>query len=121
VETAKAQMDFWVNLLFLSLLVLLEYLYVIYAMKLAMSWWVGLAALGIMAISYTMARNAAMAWGNLVKATFDVYLPELRKKLEFAFPVDKNKEQELWTRYSQTIIYRLQETMPEREQPKEKS
>jgi hypothetical protein len=120
VEAAKAQMDFWVNLSFLSALIVLEYGGV-YAKRPTISPWIVVAALSAATVSYKMARNAAGAWGDLIKAAFDVFLPELRKRLEFGFPVDKNEEQAIWTGFSQTIIYRLRGTMPDRvEQPKEK-
>ena len=53
-----------------------------------------------------MARKAAEGWGEWVKASFDVFLPELRAKLGFSPPETMEQEQELWKGFSQAIIYR---------------
>lgn len=119
VEAAKAQMDFWVNLTFLGGLIAIEGV-AFYINKSAISFYIVVAALTASGVSYRMARNAAGAWGDLVKASFDVFLPELRRQLEFAFQANRGEEQAQWTRFSQAIIYRLQGTMPDRvQEPKD--
>jgi hypothetical protein len=112
INSAKAQVDFWANLSFLSVIVVLECLVVINH---------GLRVFGLMIgagivsyLSLRMAKIAAVEWGELVKSSFDVFLPDLRKKLEFAFRANKTHEQQDWSQFSQAISYRLPQSMPGR-------
>lgn len=118
VDAAKAQMDLWVNFSFLSLLMVLEYPAIALCSKhlqpARFTWWTLPAAILFSRLSCLRARAAALEWGDLVKSSFDVFLPSLRKKLEFAFPNSKEEERRLWTGYSQAIIYRLEKPMPPR-------
>jgi len=112
VNSAKAQVDFWANLSFLSAVIFLECLIVINH---------GLRVFGLLVgagvvfwLSLRMAKTAAIEWGELVKSSFDVFLPDLRKKLEFAFRANRGDEQHDWSQFSQAISYRLPNSMPGR-------
>ena len=115
-DSAKAQTDFWVNVIFLSILYLIEYCVVaVYAHQMR-SIWVPALALGIAWVASYRARGSAIGWGEMVKASFDAFLPKLEKAVGFA-PGSQEQDRERWTRFSQAIIYRLPELMPERSQP----
>jgi hypothetical protein len=58
--------------------------------------------------------RAAIDFGALVKICFDVYLPELSKKLNFPPPGSLEEEQNMWRRFSQALIYRAPEVMVSR-------
>jgi hypothetical protein len=66
-------------------------------------------------ISWLRVRSAAVEWGEVVKSAFDVFLPELHKKLEFPIAT-REEERQMWERFSQAIIYRLPSSLPERVQ-----
>jgi hypothetical protein len=55
--------------------------------------------------------SAALEWGNYIKASFDVFLPELYKKLGFKYPLTRDEERENWMRFGQAIIYRYKSYM----------
>ena len=59
------------------------------------------------------ARIAAVEWGDMVKASFDTFVPKLSKKLGFITPEDTrpDEEKKLWTLFSRAMIYRSQEDM----------
>jgi hypothetical protein len=107
VDTAKAQTDFWVNLSFLSFLIIAEYIGIsLYTHNLGMPF-LPLVAAGVTCGASYMARKAAEEWGEWVKASFDVFLPELHAKLGFSPPETMEQEQEFWKGFSQAIIYRF--------------
>ncbi|BDA75954.1 hypothetical protein CAL7716_101200 (plasmid) [Calothrix sp. PCC 7716] len=57
-------------------------------------------------ITFLKSTSAALEWGNYIKASFDVFLPELYNKLGFNSALTRDEERENWTRFSQAIIYR---------------
>jgi hypothetical protein len=114
VDTAKGNMDFWVNTWLLSLLFVLEYIgFAVYGGQFKMLWVLPIA-LGITFIASFRARSAAAEWGNTVKAAFDVFLPELRKKLEFSPTATMDEERQLWIGFSQAILRRDARTLANR-------
>jgi hypothetical protein len=105
IDTAKAQTDFWLNLWFLSILALIEYVAVlIYSRDVAMLWFPLVFAL-VVFIASSRATNAAVQWGDYVKASFDLFLPALREKLQLPTPANIHEERKLWTNFSQVVIY----------------
>jgi len=114
IDDAKAQTDFWVNLRLLSLLYVLEYIAIsIYVQRLRMPW-LPLLAICVSAFAAFRARKAVVEWGVLVKASYDVFLPSLLKKLQFPQPRSGEHERRLWREFSEAIIYRKAEWMPKR-------
>lgn len=161
IDSAKAQLDFWVNVFFLSLLIIVEHIVIIlFAEKAAAPlaalskavWlmiielsnvisclplhgnfsivWSGLTsfarlfwpvilALIIVGFAYTRAKDAAREWGEWVKSAFDVYLSELRTRLDLPRPSSREKEREMWENVSLAIYFREPERLPEKTQPAE--
>jgi hypothetical protein len=114
VDDAKAQTDFWVNLRLLSCLFIIEYAGVaVYTRRLEFVW-LPIAAFIFSLVAARRAKGAAVEWGELVKAAFDIYLPALLTKLQFPFPSSKEEELKLWREFSQAIIYRWPELVPVR-------
>jgi len=113
VDDAKAQVDFWMNLWLLSLMALIEYAALaIYTAQVKAVWFLP-AAVCVTLVASSRARSSAGEWGDLVKSSFDVFLPELRKKLGFTDPAGADEERRLWRGFSQAIIYGLPECLPE--------
>lgn len=114
VDDAKAQADFWLNLRALSCLFVIEYAAVsTYAGR----WdyiWFPVIAFTLALVAAWRAKSAAVEWGEIVKASFDVYLPSLLTKLQFPYPATKEAEINLWREFSQGIIYRLPGLVPVR-------
>lgn len=105
INEAKAKTDFWVNMLALSFVFLIEYIVVALYMGRMTKLWIPVLALGFAALFYVRAKYAAYNWGLTVKAAFDVFLPDLRKKLELPFPENMDAERKQWREFSQVTIY----------------
>lgn len=118
-DNAKAQVDFWINVGFLSFLLLLEYVGLAVYHRSVGDWWLALIILLTVIISPYFARNSAVEWGDFVKGAFDVFAPKLREALGIPMPKDREEEKEQWTAFSQAIIYRLPERVPEFKQEEE--
>jgi hypothetical protein len=114
INAAKTQMDFWVNLWLLALLFLPEYAaFAIYGDSLRVPW-APLAAVMVAFFAASRAKSAAVQWGDLAKATFDLFLPELWTKLGFAPVEDANKERATWENFGWAVHYRAPRYLPKR-------
>jgi len=113
VDSSKAQVDFWLNLWALSCLFILTTLCGIIDKRAWHEVTYPLASLIVMWISSRCARSAAAQWGETIKATFDVFLPALRKTLGFDREMNREQERKFWTDFSQVMTYRDPEALPD--------
>jgi hypothetical protein len=128
VDAAKAQVDLWINSCVLSFLFFMSnvIMIVVGCIKNPPAWgfdlllWPAVALL-LARVSYLLATNAAIEWGEVVKAAYDVFIPKLREAMQFKFAGSSAGERALWTGFSQAIIYRDPERIPERVQPEGKT
>jgi hypothetical protein len=54
---------------------------------------------------YRLAVEKVYAWGTLVKAAFDCYLPDLAGKLGFKLPQNRSDQRLFWIDVSRRSIY----------------
>jgi len=113
IDSAKAQVDFWVNLGFLSLILVVGNLSLFGIYRLRPSIWLLTVAVLVLLISPWRARRLAVEWGDYVKGAFDVYRFALLDLLSIKRPGSRKEEFETWKSFSQAIIYRLPERIPE--------
>ena len=111
INAARATVDFWVNIRFLSLFVLIEYVaFGTYTHLFKIPGWslrdiintLGVPCITIVIYygAYQVAKRAAITWGNWVKSAFDLYIPNLcQGKLGFTPPVDRKQEKDLWEEF----------------------
>lgn len=115
IDDAKSQTDFWLNLTVLSFLALLEYAgFTIYTGHLRVYWFPALMVVSAF-LAYKLAGGAALEWGELIKSAYDVFLPKLIKEAHLQPPKTKDEDYEQWHRFSQAIIYRRRDLLPERQ------
>lgn len=113
-DSAKAQVDFWVNMTVVFILLQIEYISLVYIFdKGSLNWWIVLLFVGLGTIPPLRATSAAREWGDFVKSAFDMFAPIMRETLGFDTPKNREEEKLQWTRFSQAIIYRLPGQMPE--------
>lgn len=115
VNEARARTDFWVNLWLAGLVVAFEWVGFSIGIRQVGQWWVPLASLFVAWIAYRRALSAAVQWGELVKAAFDIYLPDLWKKLGAPPPASRDEERRAWERFSQAVLYRRPNRLPPRD------
>lgn len=122
IDDAKAQVDWWVNLGVMSFLFLIEFWYVVFSKwGLSPVWYITvlniLAPLAIYALFNLVllwrATSAAIGWGDYVKSAFDIYRFTLLESLGIDVPKTRKAERELWTRFSQAILFHLPESLPD--------
>jgi hypothetical protein len=122
IDDAKAQVDWWINLSFVSFLLLIEFWVVIfYKWKLTLNWayiilniLVPLALfVGLNWFFLSRATSSAVSWGDFVKAAFDVYRFRLLKSMSLDVPKTRDAESELWMNFSQAIAFRFPDSLPE--------
>jgi len=65
----------------------------------------GLVAVAICWLVYRFAVELVYPWGDLVKAAFDCYLPDLAKKMGYELPETAARRQEFWAAVSRQAIY----------------
>lgn len=122
IDDAKAQTDFWVNLWFFNLILLFEYA-IVYAFIRSYNPFCFLPiAVFVLFAFFTSyrARLAAAEWGQTIKASFDVFLPDLYEKLCFQYPLSRGEERQNLKSFSQAILYRSESSMHDRALSKRK-
>jgi hypothetical protein len=122
IDEARAQVDFLVNVCFLSTLLLLIaaarlVVFVVAAGPLSAdfarlttltSLYYALVVLGSTAvcmIAYRWSIPQIYLWGALVKAAFDCYLPALAERLGYQLPQTEAEQREFWRAVSEMTIY----------------
>lgn len=112
---ARAQVDFFVNTLFLSVVVAILaatrcVLDVIANWRsfdnLSLTFPVAaIVAIAIAWIAYHAAVGLAVAWGDIVKSAFDLYLPSLAKQLGYQLPDTEPKRKAFWEAATSMFLY----------------
>jgi hypothetical protein len=114
VDSAKSQVDFWVNMGVVFILLQVEYVSLTFIFNQAnLNWWIVALLIALGTIPPMRATSAAREWGDLIKSAFDMFIPSMRESLGFNSPKNRDEEAEQWTKFSQAIIYRLPERIPE--------
>ncbi len=121
IDSAKSQVDFWINMAVILVLLQIEYISLTYIFNQgALNWWIVLLLIALGTIPPLRATSAAREWGDLIKSAFDMFAPKMRESLGFDEPADRDEEMAQWTKFSQAIIYRLPERIPELKKEEEK-
>jgi hypothetical protein len=116
VKDARAIVDFTLNTLALSSLLLLIYLALVgYAIVTNKPFdvaqpGIALALIFVVAGCWFFLPEAAVQWGFAVKAVFDLNRERLAARLGFRLPPSAEQEFEFWENVSQTLIYRSRYT-----------
>jgi hypothetical protein len=115
-DDAKALMDFWINLMLASILILGEYLLIAAINGQFNSSSVFIAAFLVFTsiVSYNRATTSALGWGNLVRSSFDLFLDDLRLKLGYLSPASPTRQREMWTSFSRAVYYVDPDSLPPR-------
>lgn len=119
IDTAKTQVDFWVNTWFVITAICLIYLgNLIYYRQLKLILLPFICVL-VAYIASQKAKTAAVSWGNFVKAAFDLFLGDLQKQLGITVTEsdpgsDAKSDRKMWQNYSQALLYNKPELMPEK-------
>jgi len=113
IDGAKSQVDFWANLGLTFILLQIEYVGLVFATGNQLNWWVMLLWVTLGTIAPLRATSSAREWGDYVKSAFDVFGPKLRESLGIELPINRDEEFAQWQKFSQAIIYRVPEQMPE--------
>ncbi len=104
VHNSKVQVDFIVNLWVVWWLLLFQYVgFAVYAGALD-PLWVPIAAVASILSLTRLARGAAVGWGAMVKSAFDVYLPELARRLGHD-PQGREADREFWSEMNKRWHY----------------
>ena len=124
IEAAKAKVDLWINILALDILLLCGCLvipWVVNGVKIRNLLLFIFLEIIVGIVAYFKAQSAAVEWGNFVKASFDLFLPDLLEKLGLNEPeVSADEEKEIWRKLSQAYIYGNPKSLPRRNRkPKE--
>ena len=110
IDSAKAQVDFWVNLFFLSLILVIASLSLIGIYRNLPPLWLLAIIVIILLISPWRARRLAVEWGDFVKGAFDVYRFNLLDSLSIKRPETRKEEFETWKNLAKPSSFASQNT-----------
>lgn len=120
IEEAKTKVDLWINILTLDILLLVESCTLFLLMTNRVEQWKLITLIVIESllaiIAYLKAQSSAVEWGNFIKASFDLFLPDLcdRLGLDNLSSTTPDEQREIWRKLSQAIIYGNPQYMPSR-------
>lgn len=111
IDDAKAKTDMWLNFGFLSVVFLVEYVVLVFYTQQIVALWVLLPALALGVLASNRAVSAAVTWGGMVKAAFDVYLPMLLKTLNYERFNTRSEERAFWQDFSHAFLSRKPDSL----------
>jgi hypothetical protein len=120
VDDARTQVDFFVNVWFLTVLFIViavvRCIGKVYSaipepnQILVTCWGFALAAaIGLLVcrLAYLGAIERARAWGDLVKSAFDLYLPDLAIKMGYELPATASRRRNFWAAATSSFLYQM--------------
>jgi hypothetical protein len=113
IDAAKSQVDFWINMAVVFILLQIEYVGLVYILGSNLNLWIVLLFIILGTIPPLRATSAAREWGDFVKSAFDMFAPKMRESLGFNSPKNRGEEEGQWKSFSQAIIYRRPDLIPE--------
>jgi hypothetical protein len=116
VEQAKSTVDMWVNFWWLCIILMIEAIISRYLVTDNIFALIALVSVGFALMATQRAQSAAIAWGEYFKAAFDVFMPDLTKKMGYTPPSGRVEARDFWMRYSQAIVFNLPDRLPEERQ-----
>jgi hypothetical protein len=96
VDAERAAMDVWINLWLIGVVLAGEYIVLLLCTGRVVHPWFPFAAALLSFVAFRKARSAAESWGMWIRATYDLYLPALAKKLGFKLPPEIDGQRKLW-------------------------
>jgi hypothetical protein len=105
INGARSQVDFAVNMIYLSLVAVLGYCILFLLTSTAPMFWIVILLLLVAWLAYQMAISAAIQWGNLFKASFDLFRGDLFSRMGIEQPGSWEKERQYWNNISQSFLY----------------
>ena len=103
---ARAQLNFAVNLMLVSFLVLVLYVTVAIAQRSLPAIWLPIAVTAITVIAYFTALSSLTLYGTYVKSAFDLFRADLAKHMGLRMPSSSSDEREMWIEVSRMMTYR---------------
>lgn len=113
IDAARSQVDFWINMGIVFILLQIEYIGLVFIFGNPLNWWIVLLFIILGTIAPLRATSSAREWGDFVKSAFDIHRFKLLESLGVEMPMDREEEKVLWRKYSQAIIYRLPDVLPD--------
>lgn len=104
-NSARAQLDMWLNFRLLSYVLIIVYLITAFSAGQFRMIWFPPVILGFAFFASVRATEAAFLYGDFVKSSYDLYIPDLRDQLRLRETDSIEAERKLWSEFSQQIIY----------------
>lgn len=104
-NSARAQVDMWINFWGLAYFLIAAYFFIIFFTGQIKMIWFPVVVAGAAYLASKRAVGAAILWGDFVKSSYDLYLPDLKDQIRL--PETKTAEQEkiLWKNFAIQVIY----------------
>jgi hypothetical protein len=124
IDAARSQLDFWVNIFVMGAVSAALCVCIglfpdalrhagLSAPSYVKLFWFAFISLLITLVALRSARLAALEWGDLFKASFDLYHPALAATLGYRLPADRRKQRRFWRGLNRVFIYRNPEAYAE--------
>jgi len=101
----KSVVDFAVNILYISVILMLEYIVLSSYTKTTPILGFIVLLIIVSSLSYRLAISSSIQWGSYVKAVFDFYRHDLLQKMGIKVPQTWDEERKIWDEINQSFIY----------------
>ena len=118
INSAKSQVDLWLNLQLLSIILLIAYLVLVFINWEFKILWFPLSLIGFAYFASRKSISSAVMWGDFVKSSYDLFLPNLREQIKLPETQNVEEERQIWNKFARQVIYHSQKNVSRRVQGK---
>jgi hypothetical protein len=104
-SSARAEVDMWMNFRLLSYVLIIVYLIMAFSVGGFRLIWFPIATLVFSYFASFRATKAAVLWGDFIKSSYDLYLPDLRDQIRLPETETIEEEKQLWIKFTRQILY----------------
>ena len=113
-SSARAQVDLWVNFRLLSYILI-----IVYGVMVSCTGQLRIAGFPVAVLVFAYFASvrsvgAAVLWGDFVKSSYDLYLPDLRDQIRLRETDTVEEEIQLWNKFSRQVIYHSKKNVLQR-------
>jgi hypothetical protein len=113
-STARAEVDMWINFRLLSYVLIIAYLIMAFSAGQFRIIWFPAATFAFAFFASIRATKSAVLWGDFIKASYDLYLPDLREQIRLPEKKTNKEEKQLWNKFVRQVTYHDKEKVLER-------
>lgn len=116
-NSAKAQLDFAINSLYFTAIIIVEYFALSLITNTYLHVWIPVLALILFKIFYRYTLTSALEWCECIKSIYDIYRKNLLTQMGIKIPASWLGERQLWEKLNKTLRFQYPLDVLREDQP----